>query len=57
MSANNGNVAFSRRAAVLGRVLLDVEQEGFVLGDCCCARVFAYVRGLDGVFADVEDGG
>ena len=43
VGANDGNVAFARRAAVLGRVLLDVEEEGFVLGDCCCARVFAYV--------------
>lgn len=57
MSANDGDVAFAGRAAVLGRVLLDVKEERFVLGDGCCARIFAYVRGLVGVFADVEHGG
>lgn len=57
VSANNGDVAFSRRAAVLGGVLLDVEQEGVILRGCCCARVFSDVRCLDGVLLDVEDGG
>lgn len=57
MSANDGNVAFARRTAVLGGVLLDVQQEGVILGGCCCASVFADVRCLDGVFVDVEDGG
>lgn len=57
MSADDGYVAFARGTAVLGGVLLDVQQEGFVLGGCCCARVFADVRCLDGVLVDVEDGG
>lgn len=57
MSANDGDVAFLRRAAVLGGVLLDVQQEGVVLGGCCCARVFADMRCWDGVLVDVEEGG
>lgn len=57
MSANDGDVAFARRTAVLGGVLLDVQQQGIVLRGCCCARVFADVRCLDGVLVDVEDGG
>lgn len=57
MSANDGNVAFARRTAMLGGVLLDMQQEGIVLRGCCCARVFADVGCLDGVFVDVEDGG
>lgn len=57
MSANDGDVAFARRTTVPGGVLLDVQQEGFILGGCCCVRVFADVRCLDGVFVDIEDGG
>ncbi len=57
MRAHDGNVAFAGRAAMPGRVLLYAEQERFVLRDCCCARVFPYVRCLDGMLADVEDGG
>jgi hypothetical protein len=57
MTAHDGDVAFARRAAVPGSILLYVEQKRFVLRDCGCARVFPYVRCLDGVLADVEDGG
>lgn len=52
--ANNGDVAFARGPAMLGRVLLYVKQKRLVLRDCCCAGVFPYVRCLDCVLANVK---
>lgn len=57
MSAHDGDVAFARRPAMSGSVLLYAEQKRLVLRDCGCARVFPDVGCLDGVLADVEDGG
>lgn len=57
MGSNNSDVSLLRVRVVSRRVLLDVLDELFVLGERCGPGVLSYMSAGQGVLFDVEDGG
>lgn len=56
VTSYNSNIAIFGIRVIFGCVLLHVYPELLILGVGCCAGVFSYVGGLDGVLCDGEGG-